>query len=139
MSFEEKRVWIYLATALIVPAVYFTVVLSQLPNRDVAEIAYVRPLLIAIAASVILSVLGTIVAAIVAPKDADQKDQRDKDINRYGEYVGFYVISIGFLPALALTLLQFEHFWIANAMYAAYVVNAVTASIVKIGAYRRGL
>ena len=86
-----------------------------------------------------LALVATVVAAVTSPREAGQKDQRDNEINRYGEYVGFYLLSVGFLPALALTLAQVDYFWIANAMYAAYVVNAVTSSIVKIGAYRSGL
>ena len=139
MSFEEKRVWIYLAATVMVSVVYFVTVFGQLPSTAAAEIGYTRPLLIAIVAAVAVTVVATVVAAVASPREADQKDQRDNEINRYGEYVGFYVLSVGFLPALALTLAQVDYFWIANAIYAAYVVNAVTSSIVKIRAYRHGL
>lgn len=53
--------------------------------------------------------------------------------------MGFFVLAAGFLPAFVLTMVEAEHFWIANAMYGAYLLNAITASVAKIVAYRRGL
>lgn len=139
MSFEEKRVWIYLAAVVIVSGVYFVAVFGQLPSTAVTGIGYARPMAIAIVAAVAVIIVATVVAAVTSPREAEHKDERDTEINRYGEYVGFYVLSVGFVPALALTLLRADYFWIANAIYGAFVVNAVTSSIVKIGAYRRGL
>ena len=37
-----------------------------------------------------------------------------------------------------LTLAEFDYFWIANAIYLAFVVSAVVGTIVKLVAYRRG-
>ena len=42
-------------------------------------------------------------------------------------------------PALGLTLADYENFWIANALYLAFVLDALTSSVTKIIAYRRGL
>jgi hypothetical protein len=43
------------------------------------------------------------------------------------------------LVPFGLAMAEFEYFWIANAIYLAFVVSALTASVVKIAAYRRGL
>jgi len=37
-----------------------------------------------------------------------------------------------------LVMAEFEYFWIANAMYAAFVLSALCGTTVKIVAYRRG-
>ena len=55
------------------------------------------------------------------------------------EYVGGIVLAVGMLVPFGLAMAEFEYFWIANAIYLAFVVSALTASVVKIVAYRRGL
>lgn len=135
MSSEEKNTWIYATVAFFVPAGYVGYVLAQLRHTAVAEFAFQRPLLIAIGASLVASILAQ---ALFADR-VGRKDQRDRDIHRHGEFIGFFVLAVGFLPAFALALLEAPYFWIANAIYLAYVVNALTSSTVKIIAYRRGL
>jgi hypothetical protein len=69
----------------------------------------------------------------------NKKDQRDKDIDRHGEYVAGGTLGVAMLVPFGLTLATAEHFWIANAMYLAFVLSALVGAIVKIIAYRRGL
>lgn len=138
MSFEEKSTWIYLGVAVAVAGLYFAIVLGQLPQTAAGEIAYQVPLLVAIGGSIVLTIAAHIVAAMAAPDDAGKRDQRDKDINRYGEYIGGVVASVGVVVPLILAMTEVEHFWIANTIYLALVVSAIVGSIVKIVAYRRG-
>ena len=63
---------------------------------------------------------------------------RDKEINRRGEYVGFYVMSVAAIVPLGLAMAKIDQFWIANALYLAFVLAALASSVVKIVAYRRG-
>ena len=143
MSFEEKKTWIYGVLAAVVPGVYFVIVLGQLRSTAITEIAYERPMLTAIGVSIVLSIVLWIVLRIVvamaSPKEADKKDERDTNINRFGEYVGSHILGIGAVGALGLAMAQYEHFWIANAIYLAFVLQALTSSAVKLVAYRRGL
>jgi hypothetical protein len=37
-----------------------------------------------------------------------------------------------------LVLVGADHFWIANAMYLVFVVQAVVGAVIKLLAYRRG-
>lgn len=149
MPFEEKFTWVSTVVSTGVAAVYFAIVLGQVRTVPVAEIAYQRPLLIAIGALIALTILGTIVVAIgtaVSAKitgsgsvdDVDRKDERDADINRRGELIGYYVSSGGALGVLALAMLRYDPFWIANALYLSFVVGALVASVAKLVAYRRG-
>jgi hypothetical protein len=92
-----------------------------------------------IGVSVGVSIVGSIVAAASAPSEADTRDERDASIYRYGDMVGFVTLSIAALGALALAMVRADPFWIANALYLAFVVAALVSTGVKLFAYRRGL
>ncbi|MET8338220.1 hypothetical protein ABZV14_35130 [Streptosporangium canum] len=138
MSFEEKRAWIYAVVAAGVSLVYFATVLGQVRAAEVTEIAYVRPMLTAIGVALAVNVVAHIVAGIASPGEADRKDERDADIHRHGRRAGYYVLAAGGVVALGLTLAEYANFWIANALYLAFVLDALASSITKIVAYRRG-
>jgi hypothetical protein len=69
----------------------------------------------------------------------EEKDQRDKEIYRFGEYTGQSFVTAGAIAALLMAMAEIAHFRIANAIYLAFVLSAVLGSVVKIVAYRRGL
>jgi hypothetical protein len=149
MPFEEKLTWVNLFVTLGVAATYFIVVLTPLGEVPAAEIAYQRPLLIAVGASIVLTIIGAILAAIGTAISAevtgqgsvdeiDRKDERDVDINRRGDLLGYYVASVGALGVMALTMLESDYFWIANALYLSFVVAALVSGIFKLVLYHRG-
>lgn len=149
MAFEEKFTWVSTVVSTGVAAVYFSIVLGQVRTVPVAEIAYQRPLLIAIGALIALTILGTIVVAVGSAisaqitgsgsvEEVGRNDERDADINRRGELIGYYVSSGGALGVLALAMLRYDPFWIANALYLSFVVGALVASVAKLVLYRRG-
>lgn len=149
MSFEEKLTWVNAAVTAVVSAVYFTTVLGQVGDVPVGDIAYQKLLLVAVGASIVMTIVGVIILAILSSiaaeirekgssSDIDRKDERDVTINRRGEIVGYYVSSVGLVGALGLTMVEFEHFWIANAIYASFVLGSLVSSAVKIVVYRRG-
>ena len=157
MSYEEKLTWVNAVVAIVVAAVYFTIVLGQVGDTPVTEIAYQKTLLIAVGASIVLTVVGAIVTAVgtavgtavraevagEGPIDTDdieidQADERDKSISRRGDLVGMYVSSAGAVGVMALVMLEYEYFWIANALYLSFVIGSLVGSAVKLTAYRRG-
>ncbi len=138
MSSEEKRTWISAAVGVVVPIAYLAIILPQATSTEVAQIPYVTPMLTSIGIGFAAAILLSIVAAMVSPKDADRTDERDREINRRGEYVAFYVMSIVAIVPLVLAMAKVEHFWIAHALYLAFVLAALAAATVKIVAYRRG-
>jgi len=149
MSFDEKATWVSLVVAVVVPLVYFWEVLGQLGESSASEISYQVPLLIAIGASILLTIVGSIVMAVGtgiaievtgegSTDEIGRKDERDIDISRRGDVVGYYVTSVGVVGALLLTMLEYDYFWIANALYVSFVVGAIVSYVVKLAAYRRG-
>lgn len=149
MPFEEKLSWVSAVVAVVVPAGYFTGVLGRLGSADAGEIAYQVPMLIAVGLSIALMIVGAILMAVVTAASAEitgvgsvddinRKDERDVSISRRGDLIGYYVSSLGVLGALALTMLESEHFWIANTLYFSFAAAMFVSSVVKIVAYRRG-
>jgi hypothetical protein len=138
MSSEEKRTWISAVVGVAVPVAYLAIVLSKVPDTDVARIAYVGPMFTAIGIGIGAGIVLAMVAGMASPRDAGRTDERDREINRRGEYVGFYVMSIAAIVPLVLAMAKVEHFWIAHALYLAFVLAALASAVVKIVAYRRG-
>jgi hypothetical protein len=155
MSFEEKLTWVNTVVAVVVAGVYFWIVLGQTGDTPVAEIAYQRTLIIAVGASIVLTIIGAIMTAIgtavgtairaevtgegsVDDIEIESADERDKSIGRRGDLVGMYVSSAGAVGVMALIMLEYEYFWIANALYLSFVIGSLVGSAVKLTAYRRG-
>lgn len=144
MSYEEKNTWVFAFIAPIGYLVYVALVLTGAGGRPLEEADYVPPMLGTILGAIVVGILGGIVTGIVTGiasggKDSGKSDQRDKQINRFGEYVGSAFLVMGALGALVLAWFEAPHFWIANVLYLAFVLQAILSSIAKLVAYRRGL
>ena len=139
MSFQEKSTWVVLITMIVIYTWYFVTVLAEVGTTDVGEIDYQGMMLVTIITVVVLVVIGTIVITIASGRDGDSNDERDKSINRYGEYVGGFVLAVGALAALALAMIEVHQFWIANTILVGLVLSEITANVTKIVLYRRGV
>jgi hypothetical protein len=136
VTHEEKRAWILGISAIASYAVYLVVVLGRAGGRPLAEVPYVAALLWTVGTSIVATIVASILAAMVS-KDGG-KDQRDREIGRFGEYVGHSFVVIGAVAALLLAMAEAPHFWIANAVYLAFTLSAILGSVARIFAYRRG-
>jgi hypothetical protein len=138
VSVSEKRAWIMVVVATVAYATYLAIVLSGADGRPIAEVPYQWTLVWSVGGAVLASILIDILSSFFAPKSAAEKDQRDREINRVGDYIGQSFLVIGAVAALILALLSIAPFWIANAIYLGFVLSAVVGSVAKIIAYRRG-
>jgi uncharacterized membrane protein YqgA involved in biofilm formation len=86
----------------------------------------------------IASAIGTELTGKGSGIDVDRKDERDAVIEARGDRFAYYVVSALMIGALAMAMLEMPHFWIANAMFAAFVVAGMVGIAVKLVAYRRG-
>jgi hypothetical protein len=138
MSYEEKGTLVYLVVSVLTYLGYVVVVLGRAGGGAVADVPYVAPMLWTIGISVGLAVIGRVALEMAKPSESDKADERDRDINRFGEHVAAIVLGVGMVLPFVLTLVGAPHFWIANAMYAVFTVWAVFGAAVKLVAYRRG-
>jgi hypothetical protein len=138
MSFEEKSTWVYAGVTAAVAAVYVAMVLGAARSTAVDQIAYQGLMLGAVAVAVLASTVCSTVMGTIWPREVRSKDERDRDIERRGNFIGFYVMSVATVVPLGLSMAELAHFWIANALYLAFVVSALVSAAVKVHAYRRG-
>lgn len=137
MAFEEKRAWIMLVVSVCAYAVYAVIILGRASGASLTEVPYAATLLWSVGAAIVISIVLNIVVSIASGGPA-KKDQRDREIGRLGDYIGQSFVVIGGVTALLMALAKMPYFWIANAVYLAFVLSAVLGSIAKIFAYRRG-
>ena len=138
MSFEEKSAWIMGVVAVGSYGIYLALILGMAGSMPLVDVPYVAPLLWTVGASIAASIALHALFGILSPRDAGKKDQRDREIYRFGEYIGQSFVVIGGVAALLMAMTEADHFWIANVIYLAFVPSAVLGSIAKIVAYRRG-
>ncbi len=151
MSYEERGQWVYLIANVLGFGGYATFLLTRSASLPLANDVYVPALLWTIGIAIALSIAGRIAVEIAAriageikgevASDADEytADVRDRDIGRLGEYVGGIVLGVGMIVPFGLTLAEFDHFWIANAIYLVFALSAFVGTVVKLVAYRRGI
>lgn len=138
MAFEEKRAWMMALVTIGAYATYAVVVLGRAGDTPLTEVPYASTLLWTIAGAIVASIVAQIAVSTVSPEGANEKDQRDREINRLGEYIGQSFVVIGGVAALGMAMARWDHFWIANVIYLCFALSAVTGSVAKIVAYRRG-
>jgi hypothetical protein len=138
MTYEEKGAWVYLVVSLGVYVGYLVTILRRATGIPVSEVSYVSPMLWSIGISIGLAIVARIIVEILRPSDSYQSDARDKDINRLGDRIGGGVLSLAMLVPFGLTLAEAAYFWIANAIYAAFVLMALVGTTARLIAYRRG-
>jgi hypothetical protein len=136
MAFMEKSNWVVLVVAVPTLLVYGLLIVPQALAEPVADVDWVGPMVFAIVGFVVANVLGNIVAAFTNPREADRHDERDREIDRFGERIGNWLIAAGAMVALVLAMTAADHFWIANAIFLGGIGGSILASIAKIAAYR---
>jgi hypothetical protein len=149
MTAQERMVWVSLCTVVVSSGAYVAVMVPRLLSRPVAEISWVGPMLwtigLAVAGSVLLSIVVTIVAALgdrdrcsASGRGEVLSDVRDQEIGRLGWRASMSVLSVGFGAALVLAMLDADTFWIGNLLFCFGTVGAVAEGVAKIRLYRRG-
>ncbi|MFC5637209.1 hypothetical protein [Streptomyces bullii] len=139
VTHEEKRAWIIAVLAIGTYAAYLAVILARAAdNTPLAEVSYASTLLWTVGISIAASIVLSIAVSIGAPKDAGRRDQRDREIHGFGEYIGQSFVVLGGVAALGMALADVDQFWIANVLYAGFTLSASVGCAAKIAAYRWG-
>jgi hypothetical protein len=135
VTFLEKSNWVALIVAVPTLLIYAALVVPQVLSTPIAEVSWVQPMVFTIVGFIVANVLGNVVAAASNPREADKKDQRDTEIDHFGERVGNWLIIAGSIVALVLAMAMADHFWIANAIFLGGIAGALLSSATKIAAY----
>jgi cell division protein FtsW (lipid II flippase) len=138
MSYDEKNTWIYGTVTIVSFAIYVIVILGRADGGPLVDVAYIRPMLWCIGGAILACIVGSMVVMAAKPDEADKRDERDREINRFGEFVGQSFAGVGGVLALILAMSEAEYFWIANAVYVSFVCSALLATVTKVIGYRRG-
>ena len=146
MSYEERGQWVYLAVIVVGYVGYVVVVLSQANGAPLASVDYVPIMLWTIGLAIVAAIVGRIALEVIG-RIGDEihnrpegltADVRDRDIGRFGEYIGGIVLGIGMVVPFILAITEADYFWIANSMYLVFVLGAVVGAGARLVAYRRG-
>jgi hypothetical protein len=138
VALEEKRAWIMALVTAVTYVTYLVIILSRMGDGPAGETPYVAALLWTVGVAIAVTMVLSIAAEATTPKDSRKKDERDREIERFGEYIGHSFAAIGGVSALVMAMAEVDHFWIANAVYLAFALSGLLASVAKIFAYRRG-
>ncbi|ACZ86875.1 hypothetical protein [Streptosporangium roseum] len=138
MAFEEKRAWVMIVVSVGAYTIYVATILGLVGDGPLADVAYAGALLWTIGGAIVAAIVAHIAMAIAGGHGADRTDERDREINQVSERIGQSIVVIGALAALVMAIAELRHFWIANAVYLAFVLSAVLSSFAKIMAYRKG-
>ncbi|SNS46899.1 hypothetical protein SAMN06309944_0393 [Micrococcales bacterium KH10] len=142
MGYAERNTWVQLVTSLIGTVVYLAIIVPQLARGRVEEIEWgwlmLWTILATIAASIVLSIVWGIIAGLRNPDEEHRADQRDREIEWFGERIGQAFLVIGGLAALLLTALEVHWFWIGNAIFLGFSLSAFLGGTARLVAYRRG-
>jgi len=149
MAGDEKVAWVYGSTVLVTSGAYFVWLAIQLSTHEPSEIAWAVPMAIAIAASIGLVIVLTILASIGSAvwsalrgrfQEPDfASDERDRAIKQLGDRSLLSALSIATGGALILAMFDASGFWIGNYIFLVCSVGALAEAGTKIRAYRRGL
>ena len=148
MTAEQRSVWVYLTATVVATIAYAALIVPRALDNPIAEVSWVRPMLLTIGATIAVTIVGTIVWSVAAgvrlglrgrdPEIELESDIRDKEINKRGATASSTVVGLGLLGVLILTMAGVDHFWIGQALYATGAAGGLTEAITKIRLYQRG-
>jgi hypothetical protein len=139
MVSEEKRAWVQILVSVVGYGAYLALVLGRARSTPLTEVSYAAVMLATIGVAMAAAIVLHIAAETLSAEGPTRPDERDREIGRFGSHIGHAFVVIGGVAALALALVEADHFWIANVVYLCFAASAAVESAAKIAAYRRGL
>jgi hypothetical protein len=136
VAFQAKS-----AAALIVYVPYFTFVgyILATTSDDVANVAYKPMLILATVPVALIAAVSHIVLALFAPRDANQRDERDRLVGQRAGQLGAYILAVGVFAGIVLAMLELTSFYVVNALMLFWVAAEVAVQARRLVLYRRGV
>ena len=143
MVYQERNTWATLIATIVTVPLYIVIVLSRAEGGPITEVDWVPVLLWTMGASIVGAIVISIVWGILAgmrdPSGVGASDQRDRDISRFGNRLGYGVLVGAALVALVLSMVEADWFWIGNALFLGFALATLVGDIARVVAYRRGI
>ncbi len=143
MAREERAAWVGLVVTAIAMAVYAVVLTVRAGSTPIERVDWLSVMIWTIVASIVVSIVVNIVWGSIAdagqPRGTRFADERDREISRMGDRVGQAFMVIAGLGAIALCAVDAAPFWIANTVFAGFVLSSLVGGLARVVAYRRGL
>ncbi|HET8984708.1 MAG TPA: hypothetical protein VFN03_03010 [Trueperaceae bacterium] len=139
MGYKERGTWIELLVAIGVFVWYASRILGNLDGTPIADVAFRGPMIRAVVISIVVTIVAHILYAILTGATDTKEDQRDRQISRFGDWVGMWPLVLGAASGLILAMYEQDHFWIANSLYVGFVLSSITSSIARLVSYRSGM
>ncbi len=136
MSRDEVYNWIFALVSLVSTITYLAILVPRKIGAPASEVSYVAPLLWVFGCGMVVGFGTALAVRLAAPKDSKVRDERDKEIELIGQYVGSGFVTIGAMAALVLSILEVDHFWVSNSLFVGFLFAAVLSSFAKAAAYR---
>jgi hypothetical protein len=136
-SFEEKSVWIQLLATASVLGAYF-VAAGRMYSVGVRHLVPYAPLFaVAVVALVAVLVVGHVVVAIASRPEG--RDERDRLIGWRAESRSGWILATGVILSIMGMIASYDDVVIAHLLLLSLLVSQVTAFVLQLVYYRRGL
>ena len=143
MVYQERNTWATLIATVVTVPLYIVIVLSRADGGPITEVDWVPVLLWTMGASIVGAIVISIVWGILAgmrdPGEVGKSDQRDREISRFGNRLGYGVLVGAALVALVLSMVEADWFWIGNVLFLGFALSTLVGDIARVVAYRRGI
>jgi hypothetical protein len=116
---------------------YAIVILGRAGGHSLTAVPYAAVLLWTVIASIVANIVAEIGFGVAGRRASRLKDERDREIGRFGELTGQSFVIIGAVSATLMAMAGWDRFWIANVIYLCFTLSAVLGSVTKIISYRR--
>lgn len=142
MGYGERNAWVQLVGSVIAGVVYGAIFLSRLADSPAEEVSWAGPMLMVIVGGIVVTMLSSIGWGIVAglrdPDEEHRADQRDREIEWFGDRVGQAFLVLGGMGALVLAAYEVHWVWIGQTLFFSSFLSAVVGGAARLVAYRRG-
>ncbi|MBN2177433.1 MAG: hypothetical protein JW722_07230 [Demequinaceae bacterium] len=136
MSRDEVYNWIFAVVSVIGLITYLAILIPRIIGTPASEVSYVAPLLWVFGTGMVVGFGVALAVRLASPKETKVRDERDKEIELIGQYVGSAFVTMGAIAALVLSILEVDHFWVSNSLFVGFLLAAVLSTFAKAAAYR---
>ena len=136
-SFEEKSVWVQLASILLSLSIYFFIAIQMLLSGIDLLPVYVPLFTIAVVFIVLINIVGHIVAAFTA--SSTNRDERDRLIGWRAESNSAWILGFGVILSIICLIAAIKTVWVAHVLLLSLFVAEVVKYVLQIVYYRQGL